>query len=737
MTAIAKTDMTNSSKFSRRGFLVGTAAAGGGLAIGFDGTAIAQKAGESAAAGNGMGIWVIIKPNDDVVARITRSEMGQGTVTGLIQLVAEELEADWKKMKWEYITPGESHAKKAQWGDFVTTGSRGIRDAQDRVRRGGAVALAMLKQAAANEWKVPVGEIKADKGVLSHASGKRTTYGKVAAAAAKLPVPDAKTVTLKDPKTWTIAGKPLPRVDTADKLTGKQLYTTDIKLPGMLNAAIIDAPVFKTKVKSFDDSKAKDMPGVKKVVKVGDTGVAVIADTWWHAKKALDAVKIVYEDTPNAKLQQADVVKGLQDGLTSSTGVFVGNKQGDFAKAMEGAAKKVEFTYATQYVNHATMEPMSSIALYTPDKCEVWCGTQNGQAAHAAAAGAAGLPLDKVEVYKQLLGGGKGRRAQVDYVQQSVRIAKEVPGTPVKLIWTREEDMRQGRFRPIGVCRMTAGLDANGDIQALNIKLAAPSILTSVRPEALGKDGSDATAFQGWFPGGTESPFGYTAIPNVLVEHAMRNTHVPVSFWRGVNCNQNAVFTECFIEEVAKAAGKDPIEYRRKLMAKNPKHLGIFNAVIEKADVTKPLAAGRHRGVAVFSGYGSYCAAVAEVSVSDRGRAKVHRLVIGTNCGHIANPDQVRAQIEGSVAYGLGALFHQENTVKDGQMVQTNFDTFPSLLLDEMPHIESVLAPTYDFWGGVGEPTIMVAAPAVLNAIYHATGKMPREMPLKSRNLRA
>jgi isoquinoline 1-oxidoreductase beta subunit len=726
------TIMMKAPKLSRRGFVVGTAALGSGLALGFDLPASAQNA-----AGNDVGIWVVIKSNDEIVARITRSEMGQGTVTGLVQLIAEELEADWSQMKWEYITPGESFAKKAQWGDFVTTGSRGIRGAQDIVRRGGAVALAMLKQAAAEQWNVPAAEIKAEKGVLSHVSGKRTSYGTVAASASKVTLPDAKSVNLKDPKTWTIAGKPLPRVDTSDKLTGKQLFTTDIILPGMLSAAIKDAPVFKAKVVSFDSSKATAMPGVKKVVRVGDTGVAAIADTWWRAKKALDSVSIVYEDTPNSKLQQADIINGLREGLTSSTGVFVGNRQGDVAKAMEGVARKVEATYFTQYVNHATMEPMSSVARWTPEKCEVWCGTQNGQAAHAAAAGAAGLPLAQVEVYKQLIGGGKGRRAQVDYVQQSVLIAKEMPGIPIKLIWSREEDMVQGRFRPIGLCKMTAGLDENGDVQALHIRLAAPSILTSVRPEALGKDGSDATAFQGWFSGGTESPFGYAAIPNILVEHAMRNTHVPVSFWRGVNCNQNAVFTECFVEELAKAAGKDPIEFRRKLLAKSSKHLGIFDAVIEKADVKKALPEGQHRGVAVFSGYGSYCAAVSEVSVNNRGRPKVHRIVIGTNCGHVVNPDQVRAQIEGSVAYGIGALFHQEMTIKDGKIVETNFDTVPSLMLEEMPHIESVLAPTNDFWGGVGEPTIMVAAPSVLNAIFHATGKMPREMPLKGRNLRA
>jgi isoquinoline 1-oxidoreductase beta subunit len=732
------TVMMKTPKVSRRGFVIGSAAAGGGLAIGFDaqmlGLASAQRAGNNI---HDVGIWVRIRPNDDVVVRITRSEMGQGTITGLVQLVAEELEADWRKVKWDYVTPGESHATKAQWGDFVTTGSRGIRGAQDYVRRGGAVAREMLKQAAANAWKVPVGEVKAEKGVLSHASGKRSTYGKFAAAASKLTPPDSKSIKLKDVKDWTIIGKPLARLDSKEKLTGKQLYTTDVKLPGMLNAAIKAAPVFKTKVKSFDDSKAKGMPGVKRVVKVGDNAVAVVADTWWRAKKALDAVTITYEATPNSKVQQSDIWAALDEGLTSSTGVFTANKQGDFSKAIASAARKVEATYRTQYVNHATMEPMSCIAKYTPERCEVWVGTQNGQAAHAAAARVAGLPLEKVEVYKELLGGGFGRRARTDYVEQAVDIARQMPGTPVKLIWSREEDMVQGAYRPIGMCKLTAGLDANGDLQALHIRLSAASILTSVRPAGLGKDGSDPTMYQGWFAGGVESPFGYMAIPNIHIEAAMRNTHVPVSFWRGVNTNQHAIFTECFIEEVAKAAGKDPVEFRRKILAKNPKHLGIFNAVVEKAGWGTPPPAGRHRGVSVFAGYGSYCAAVAEVSVNNRGRAKVHKIVIGTNCGHVVNPDQVKAQIEGSVAYGLGALFHQENTIKDGAMVETNFDTFPSLLIDEMPHIESVIVPTYDFWGGVGEPTIMVAAPAVLNAIFHATGKMPRSMPLRDRNLRA
>ena len=734
------TTMIKTPRVSRRGFVFGGAAAGGGLAIGFDanllGIASAQRAAD---AGDEIGLWVRIKSNNDIIVRMARTEMGQGTITGLAQLVVEELEGDWKKVKFEFIDPKESHQRKAPWGDFGTVGSRGIRMSHEYVRQGGAVARTLLTQAAAEQWKVPVGEIKAENSILTHTpSGRRLSYGQVASAAAKLTPPDPKSMKLKDPKDWKIAGKPLARLDTPDKLVGKTIYTTDIKLPGMLNATLKDAPVFRTKIKSYDDSKAKGMPGVKKVVKVGETAVAVIADTWWHAKKALDAVTVVYEDTPNSKVSQANIVDGLKEGLTSTTGIFVGNKQGDYAKGMEGAAKTFEATYGAQYVHHATMEPMSCVTRYTPDKVELWVGTQNGQSSHAAAAEAAGVPLDKVEVNRVLLGGGFGRRgAAQDFIRTSVLIAKEMPGVAVKMIWSREEDMTHGCHRPIGQCKLSAGLDANGDVQALHIRVAAPSILTSALPVALGKDGSDATAFQGWFAGGTESPFGYMTIPNILVEHAMRNTHVPVAFWRGVNCNQNAIYTECFIEELAKTAGKDPLEFRRKLLAKAPKHLGILNAVMDKAGYGKPLPAGQHRGIAVFAGYGSYCAAASEVSVSDRGKVKVHRVVIGTNCGHVVNPDQVRAQIEGSVAYGLGALFHQEITIKDGAVEQKNFDTFPSLLMDEMPVIESVLAPTHDFWGGVGEPTIMVAAPSVLNAIFHATGKMQRSMPLKARNLRA
>lgn len=718
---------------SRRKFLVSSAAAGGGLALGFHvpglGDALAQN--PLGTQGSELGAWVFIKPNEDVVIRIARSEMGQGTLTGLAQLVCEELECDWKRVKWEYPTPGENLARNRIWGDMSTGGSRGIRGSHDYVRRGGAAARIMLLQAAADQWKVPAAELTVADGVISHAkSNRRITYGKVASAAAKLKAPDVKEIKLKDPKDWKVAGKKVKRLDTVDKLTGKQVYAIDVKLPGMLNASMMDAPVFGAKVKSYDEAKAKAMPGVRHVLKVGETAVAVVADTWWQADKALKALNITWEEGPNDKVSSESIMGFLKEGLDAKEGVFVGNQTGDAPQAIAGAAKKFEAVFYSPYQNHACMEPMNCTAKVTADKCEVWVATQNGDGSLAAAAGASGLPPAKCEVYKHHLGGGFGRRGMQDFTTKAVLLAKQIPGVPVKLIWSREEDMRQGRFRPVGLCRMSAGLDEKGDLVGLSIRIAAPSILAFAAPARL-ENGKDFIAFQGLNPGGAEGQLGYS-IPNVLVEHAMRNTHVPPGFWRGVNNNQNAIWLECFMDELAKAAGKDPLGFRRKLMGKHPKHLAVLNAVADKIGWGKPPAAGVTRGIAQMMGYGSYVACAAEVRLSDRGRVKIERLVLATDSGHVVNPDQVIAQVEGSVAYGLGAMLYQECTVKGGRMVEENFDTYPMMLMESFPKIETVLMPSGGFWGGVGEPTICVAAPAVLNAIYAATGKPVYTLPLKN-----
>ena len=717
-------------QINRRTFVVSAAALGGGLMLGMEipfGPNVVRAADGSPE----VTAWVVIRPDDTVVIRIARSEMGQGTLTGLAQLVAEELECDWSKVTTEYPTPGQSVARKRAWGDMATGGSRGIRESHEYVRQGGAAARTMLIQAAANEWKVPTSECTASNGVITHnPSGRKTTFGKVAEAAAKLEVP--KDIKLKDPKDWKIAGKPLKRLDTVDKTTGKMMYGIDVKLPGMLNAAIKDCPVFGGKVKSFDQAKVLGMKGVKKVVPVGDSAVAVIAETWWQAKTALDALPIVWDEGPNAKVSSATIAEFLKEGLNAEQ-AFVGNKAGDAKAAIAGAAKKVEAIYSYPYQNHACMEPMNATALYTADKCEVWCGTQNGEGAFAAVLAASGLPAAKCDVHKIMLGGGFGRRGRTDYVTQAVLIAKQMPGTPVKLLWSREEDMTHCSYHPITQAKLVGAFDANNNLTGLHVRISGQSILTVVFPSRL-INGMDPATFQGMAPSG-EAAIGYT-IPNLLVDHAMRNPHVPPGFWRGVNINQNAIYLECFMDELAHAAGQDPLEFRRKLMANHPKHLGVLNAVAEKIGWGKPAPQGVFRGLAQHMGYGSYVAAAVEISVEGGNKIKIHRIVGATDPGFAVNPAQIDRQVAGSFVYGLSALFYGECTVKNGAIEQTNFDTYNSMRIAQMPKVESIVMPTGGTpWGGVGEPTICVAAPAVLNAFFAATGKRIRSVPLKNHNI--
>jgi isoquinoline 1-oxidoreductase beta subunit len=723
----------NASALSRRSFIGRSAAIAGGLSLGFHipfGEAAAQGASTATPEVNA---WVVIRPDETVVIRVARSEMGQGTLTGLAQLVAEELECDWSRVTTEYPTPGQSLARNRVWGNFSTGGSRGVRESHEYMRQGGAAARTMLVQAAANAWGVPAAECRVQKGTISHpGSGRTTTYGKVAEAAAKLGPP--KTVTLKDPKDWTIAGKPLPRLDTAEKLTGKQVYGMDLKLPGMLNAAIKACPVFGGKVASFDAKAVEGMPGVKKVVAVGDNAVAVVADTWWRANAALQALPITWDEGPNAGMSSEKTAAWLQEGL-DATEAFIGNQAGDARDAIGKAAKKVEAVYSYPHQNHATMEPMNATALWNAERCEVWTPTQNGEAALAAAAEAAGLSPRQCEVHKIHLGGGFGRRGAVhDWVRQTVAIARQMPGTPVKLIWSREEDMTHGLYHPVTQCKLVGALDDKGNLTGLHMRISGQSILAGILPQNL-QQGRDPVAFQGLNPSGPEAAIGYT-IPNILIDHAMRNPAVPPGFWRGVNLNQNAIYLECFMDELAHAAGQDPLEFRRKLMAKHPKHLAVLNAAAERAGWGKPAPAGVFRGLAHTMGFGSYVAAVAEVSVSPEGKLKIHRIVAATDPGYVINPQQVEFQVEGSFVYGLTAALHGACTVKDGRIQETNFDTYAMMRMDEMPPVETVLVPSGGFWGGVGEPTIAVAAPAVLNAIFAATGKRVRQLPLANADLR-
>ena len=726
-----KTIRNHSARLSRRGFMVVSAAAGGGLALGLY---VPFGCGSAAAASDTaieINVWVAIRPDDTCVIRIARSEMGQGTLTGLAQLVAEELGCDWNKVTTEQVTPAANLARQRAWGEMGTGGSRGIRVSQDYVRRGGAAARLLLLQAAAQEWNVPVDELTVADGVITHtASGRSTSYGKIAAAAAKLPAPDPKSIKLKDPKDWKIAGKPLPRLDTGDKLDGSKVYAIDVQLPGMLCAAIKACPVFGGKLKSHDEAKIVGMPGVRRAVKVNDSTVAVVADTWWRAKKALDALPIVWDEGPGASQSDARIAEHLREGLSATT-TNGERRNGNALEAIASAAKKVEAVYGTPFLSHATMEVMNATVRLSAGKAEAWVATQNAEASLAALSEASGVPLSRCEVHRHDLGGGFGRRGGTqDYVHQAVAIAKEFPDTPIKLIWSREEDQAHDFYRPISQCRLSAGLDAAGNLIGLHARVSGQSINATLNPAGI-VGGKDMRQLQGYSEEPGDAQLGYS-VPNLLIEYAMRNTHVPVGPWRGVNTNQNAVYMECFVDEVARAAGKDPLDLRRALMADHPKHLGVLNAVAEKAGWGTPLPAGVHRGIAQFMGYGSYSAAVAEVSVSDRGELKVHRMVLALNCGHAVNPGQIAAQIEGSVAYGLTATLYGECRVKDGRMVDLNFDTYRIMRLSEMPKVETVLVPTHDFWGGVGEPTISVVAPSVLNAIHAATGKPVRSLPLKN-----
>ncbi|MEM7218055.1 MAG: molybdopterin cofactor-binding domain-containing protein [Pseudomonadota bacterium] len=713
-------------EFSRRRFMIG--AAGAGLAVGV--LPLGTRQAAALATPDEVNAWVVIAPDDTVTIRIARSEMGQGTLTGLAQLVAEELECDWERVTTEYPTPRENLVRDRVWKNYATGGSRGIRESHQYVREGGAAARLMLVEAAAARWGVSPGDCSVTKGVISNKkNAKRLSYGAVAADAAKLAPPLE--VTLKDPSEWTIAGQPKKRLDTLDKLTGKQIYGADVQLPGMLNAAITACPVMGGTVKSFDAKEAEKAKGVKKVLQVGNNAVAVVADTWWRAQKALKTVKIEWDKGEGAGLDSAEIDRRLTEGLTAQTDL-IGNQSGDAQGAIESADRVVEAVYSYPYLNHATMEPQNATARWTEEFCEVWCPTQNGEAAHAAAAAASGLPLEQCDVHKLHLGGGFGRRGAPDYVTQVVLIAKEFPGTPVKLLWSREEDMLQGFYHPVTKARVVAGLDKKGKLKGLHLRISGQSIIAGLMPNRL-QNGMDPVTFQALAPQG-DHKISYT-IPDLLVDHAMRNTHIRPGFWRGVNVNPNAIYMECFMDELAHAAGKDPLKFRLALMEDNPNGRAVLQAVADKSDWKRRKRNKKHLGLSVCYAFGSYVAACAEVSTDADGKVKLERIVAATDPGYAVNPQQAQAQVEGSFVYGLSALLGGACTVKDGAIEQNNFHTYPSMKMAQMPKVETLIMPSGGFWGGVGEPTIAVAAPAVLNAIFAATGKRIREVPISKSDI--
>ncbi len=710
---------------SRRDFLKVSAALGGGFVLEF--CFPLASAATAGAAASEVNAWIVIHPDDRVVIRIARSEMGQGTFTALAQLVAEELDCDWGKVSAEFASPNEHFKRNRIWGSMSTGGSMGVRSSQDYVRKAGASARVMLVMAAAMQWQVPASECLAENGVISHGpTGRKLRYGQVADAAARLAPPQD--VQLRDPKDWKIAGKSVHRLDIPDKVLGKPVFGVGGSLHGMLHASIAQCPVFGGTLRSVDARAAEKMRGVKKVVREKDF-VAVVADSWWRADQALGKLAIEWDEGGNGSASNQTVQAMLQAGLAEAD-LPQARKLGDAQAALAGAAKVIEAEYQSPYLSHATLEPQTCTAWFKPEGfLEVWTSTQNGEASMEAAAQASGLPLDKIEVHKMMLGGGFGRRGgPQDFVRQGVAIAKALPGVPVKLMWSREEDMQHDFYRPASIVRMKAGVDAQGKLIAMHTRIACPSILKVLMPKMLGKDGIDFSAVRSF------SDMPYT-VAHQQVDYAMRNGHVPVGFWRAPG-QQNAFYRECFIDELAVAAGKDPVEYRLAMLKPGDKNRLVLEAVVKAAAWGTSLPSGIHRGVAVVDGFGSFTAMVAEVSVSAAGKVTVQRIVVAIDSGYVVNPDTCRAQAESNVIYGLGPILYQENNVKNGRIVESNFRSFRLPQISEMPKVETVLVPTGGFWGGHGEPAILPLAPAVCNAIFAATGKRIRSLPLKHHDLR-
>jgi isoquinoline 1-oxidoreductase subunit beta len=709
---------------SRRSFVRSVAAVGGGLALGFS-----VPFGERGTrAGNPREItaWVVIEPDDTVIVRIARSEMGQGSFTALPMLVAEELECEWSKVRAEFAPPEQNLRRNRIWGDMATGGSRAIRGSQEYLRKAGATAREMLIAAAAARWNVAAGECTAANSLITHApSGRQMRFGAVAAEAAKI-VPPTK-VTLKDPKDWKLIGTPRNRLEIADKVTGKPIFAADVRVPNMLHATIIQSPVFQGTLKAVDETGARAIKGVRQVIKLSDA-VAVVADSWWQAKKAADALKVSWNEGQGSRVSSDSVKALLREGL-SATDAVVGRKDGDVEAGLGAAVKRVEAEYYAPFLNHATLEPQNCTAHVTDEKVEIWVPTQNGEASLLAAAEAAQMPPETVVVHKMMCGGAFGRRGvPQDFVRQAVAIAKQ-SGRPVKLLWTREQDMQHDYYRPVAMAKLTAGLDAAGKPLAWHVRLAGQSILVSLMPSRL-KNGHDLEFLSGF----TEEMV--YEVPNYLADYAMRNTHVPVGFWRSVNHSQNAFFRESFIDELAHAAGRDPYDYRRKLMANSPKHIAVLDAAAKQAGWNRPPPHGVFRGIAIQQAYGSICAQVVEASIGADGEVRVHRVVAAIDPGHVVNPRTVEMQIEGSIVYALTATLYGEITLRNGRVEQSNFHDYEMLRLADMPKVESVIVPSGTFWGGIGEPATPPLAPALCNAIFAATGKRIRALPIKNQNLK-
>ena len=704
----------------RRDFLQVTGAIGAGLVIGFR---IPDRYGAVPFAPNA---WLQIGTDDVVRLTIDKSEMGEGNHTALAMLIAEELDADWTKVK-----VGPLPENPAGWSRRMSTGgSTSVRTSWDILRKAGATARAMLMTAAAQTWAADPAACSTANGIVSHTgTSHRLTYGALAAKAAALPVPA--NPPLKDPKDFRLLGKPTHRLDTPSKVNGTAQFGIDVRMPGMLVASIERSPVFGGKVKSFDATRTKAMPGVRHVVQLESTswlgtggawgvgtesGVAVVADTYWQALEGRRALQITWDEGPNAALTD---IPGRLASLATQAGVSA-RKDGDASAALAAAAKKIDAVYEVPFLHHATMEPMNCTAHVRADGCDVWAPTQNQTRAQEVAAEAAGLSKEKVRIHTTLLGGGFGRRLESDFVAEAVRISKAV-NAPVKVIWTREDDTKHGFYRPATYNRLAAGLDAQNKPVAWTHHIVAPPILLKFGPL---QNGIDSTLIDG------ASDMPYT-VPNVFVDQVAADMPgIPMGFWRSVGASQNAFVVESFMDELAVAAGRDPYEFRRELLQAKPRHLRTLELAATKAGWGTPLPAGRGRGIAIAEWEPTTCAEVAEVSVAPDGTVRVHRVVCAVDCGPVVNPDTIAAQMQGGVVFGLSAALYGEITIENGRVKQGNFNDYQVLRMPEMPVVEVHIVPSTDAIGGIGEPSVPPTAPAVCNAIFAATGKRIRRLPI-------
>jgi len=705
--------------FSRRTFLITGAAAGGGLLLG---VYLPRTIGAKAQIADEVfapNAFVRIKPDDTITLVMPQVEMGQGTYTSMSMLIAEELEVDLAKVGLEAAPPSDKLYANPLLGFQVTGGSTSVPGFWEPLRRAGATARVMLIQAAAVQWNVDPASCRAEKGEVVSPAGERLSYGTLVDAAAKLPVPDK--VTLKDPKDFTLIGTPAKRLDTPEKVNGKAKFGIDAMIPGMKFATVAACPIFGGKLKRVDDSKAMAIKGVRQAVRL-DNAVAVVGDHMWAAMQGLSALDIEWDDGPNANVTTESIVEQMERA-SQNEGVTA-RSDGDFAKAIPGAAKKIDAVYEMPFLAHAAMEPMNCTVHVTKDSCDIWVGIQVVSRAQATAAQVTGLPPEKIQVHNHLLGGGFGRRLDVDGITQAVAIAKQVDG-PVKIVWSREEDIQHDVYRPYYYDRFTAGFDAQDQLVAYHHRVTASSILSRWAPPAF-VNGLDEDAVNG---AAKEMPY---AIPNILVDYVRDEPPgLTTGWWRGVGPTHNIFVVESFIDELAAATKKDPVEFRRSLLGKQPRVLGVLNLAAEKAGWATALPEGVGRGVSVQFAMGSYLSQVAEVEVSNEGEVKVRRVVCAVDCGQIVNPDTIVAQIEGGIIFGLSAALWGEITLKGGRVEQHNFNDYRVLRINEAPQIEVHLVKNTEAPGGIGEPGTIGIAPAMANAIFAVTGKRIRKLPIK------